>query len=132
MTDTRLFAWHLIVSPVAGALITTGAFAIWLRPRLDGPMWMLDVAASVCAAIGLLAGGVLGFRLSPWTESSGAQRRARPDRWLPLGTFGFSTLGVLAALVLAGVPVMTAPTMSAVVAGAAIGTILLARRRPRI
>ena len=116
MSEVRL-AWHVIVGPVAGAILGASAYALWLRPLLPWPAWTLDLAAAVCGTIGLLAGGVLLFRITPSRVHTGEPTSA-PERRLrsPARAFGLSAGALIVAIVLAGVPVLTWPAVAAVIA----------------
>ena len=124
MTDARLLVWHLIASPLAGALVATGLYVAFLRPLLPWPGWALDATAALCGATGLLAGGIAGFRLAPEKSSTDAPRD-RTSRRLRFATFGFSSVALWTAFLLAGIPAMTWPMALAAVLGGAAAALIL-------
>jgi hypothetical protein len=130
MSSVRLVLWHLVASPLAGAVVATAAYASWLRPALPAPSWALDMGAVLCGTTGLLAGGILGFRLAPAAAASHDHQAGSPRRvrWGALGTFGLSTSALLGALLLTGIPALTWPMVFAAVIGGGIASATLRRR----
>ena len=138
MTTGRL-AWHLLASPLAGAVIAAVAFGAFVRPYLTAPVWMLDVAVVVCGTAGLLTGGILAFRVTR-PASSAAQAPAsshgrtsaalgRPLAAISAGAF--STTALIGAAALAGIPVMSWTLVGTAVAGGAVAAIVVARMSTR-
>ena len=113
MTDARLL-WHLVASPLAGALVATGLYMTFLEPLLPWPGWALDGAAALCGAVGLLGGGIAGFRLAPGESSTTQSVRSRGFR---VATFAVSTVTLWTAFLLAGIPAMNWPVLLAALMG---------------
>jgi hypothetical protein len=126
VTEPRHLVWHLVVGPLAGAAIGTVAYVQLLRPLLSGPAWLLDTGASLSGALGLLAGGVLSFRVWPPRPEGRTGDVLRPGSWSPVRAFSFSAFALLGALVLAGVPLTPWSAIGACVVG---GIVAGVRRR---
>ena len=124
MTDARLL-WHLVASPLAGALVATGLYRTFLEPLLPWPGWALDGAAALCGTVGLLAGGIAGFRRSPGESSTTPRVRSRRFR---VATFAVSTVTLWMAFLLAGTPALNWPMLLAALMGGTTAALIWSKR----
>jgi hypothetical protein len=127
ITTRRLVVWHLLAAPLTGAVVATGVYTLLLRPMLPWPAWMLDVLATACGAVGLLAGGVLGFRWAPEVTQRERALTANRPRWATPAMVGFSSVALVASMLLAGVPVSGPAGVVAALCAMAVAALMVRR-----
>jgi hypothetical protein len=112
--DTLGLVWYVVIAPVVGAAVASGAFALWLGPEPRG--WLADGGTIVSGAAGLLLGGVLGALVPAWLFGASLAGTAPLLRMRVVGT----ATAMLIVLAIAGLPARAFSTAHIVAFAAAV------------
>jgi hypothetical protein len=107
-------SWAVLLSPLSGAVLLGGGFALAVRPHLTSSAWVLDALTVALSALGVLLGGVLGAPV--WSVHA-----PRLSSTSILVTFGTIAAVVTPILFFAGTPL---PPLGVVALGLASAVLL--------